>query len=55
MTASTGALPRVDHGERNDVECMDFMCKAWPIAFTSDSMIGKFEIVHAHDWLTPTP
>lgn len=45
---------RVDHGlSENDVECMDFMCKAMAHRFHEvTSMIGKFEIVHAHDWLT---
>jgi len=45
---------RVDHGlSDNDVECMDFMCKAMAHRFHEvTSMVGKFEIVHAHDWLT---
>lgn len=45
---------RVDHGlSENDVECMDYMCKAMAHRFHEvTSMIGKFEAVHAHDWLT---
>lgn len=45
---------RIDHGmSENDVECMDYMCKAMAHRFHEiTSMIGKFEIVHAHDWLT---
>ena len=45
---------RVDHGlSENDVECMDYMCKAMAHRFHEvTSMVGKFEIVHAHDWLT---
>ena len=44
---------RVDHGlSENFVECMDDMCKAMAHRFHEvTSMIGKFEIVHAHDWL----
>lgn len=44
---------RVDHGlSENDVECMDFMCKAMAHRFHQiTSMVGKFEVVHAHDWL----
>jgi glycosyltransferase involved in cell wall biosynthesis len=45
---------RVDHGlSENFVECMDYMCKAMAHRFHEvTSMIGKFELVHAHDWLT---
>lgn len=45
---------RVDHGlSENYVECMDYMCKAMAHRFHEvTSMIGKFELVHAHDWLT---
>jgi glycosyltransferase involved in cell wall biosynthesis len=45
---------RVDHGlSENFVECMDYMCKAMAHRFHDvTSMIGKFELVHAHDWLT---
>lgn len=45
---------RIDHGlSENFVECMDFMCKAIAHKFHEvTSMIGKFELVHAHDWLT---
>jgi glycosyltransferase involved in cell wall biosynthesis len=44
---------RVDHGlSENDVECMDFMCKAMAHRFYEVTrMIGNFELVHAHDWL----
>lgn len=44
---------RVDHGlSENFVECMDYMCKAMAHRFHEvTSMIGKFELVHAHDWL----
>lgn len=45
---------RVDHGlSENFVECMDFMCKSMAHKFHEiTSMIGNFELVHAHDWLT---
>jgi len=45
---------RVDHGlSENFVECMDYMGKAMAHRFHEvTSMIGKFELVHAHDWLT---
>lgn len=45
---------RVDHGlSENFVECMDWMCKAMAHKFSEiTNMIGKFELVHAHDWLT---
>src|SRR5512135_350301 len=45
---------RVDHGlSEHDVECMDYMCKAMAHRFYEiTSMIGHFELVHAHDWLT---
>jgi len=45
---------RVDHGvSENFVECMDWMCEAMAHRFHEvTSMIGKFELVHAHDWLT---
>jgi glycosyltransferase involved in cell wall biosynthesis len=44
---------RIDHGlSENFVECMDFMCKAMAHKFHEvTAMIGKFELVHAHDWL----
>ena len=43
---------RVDHGlSDNFVECMDYMCKAMAHRFHEvTSMIGKFELAHAHDW-----
>jgi glycosyltransferase involved in cell wall biosynthesis len=43
---------RVDHGlSDNSVECMDYMCKAMAHRFHEvTSMIGKFELTHAHDW-----
>lgn len=45
---------RIDHGlSENFVECMDYMCKAMAHKFHQiTSMIGKFELAHAHDWLT---
>lgn len=45
---------RVDHGlSENYVECMDYMCKAMAHRFHEvTSMIGRFELVHAHDWLS---
>jgi glycosyltransferase involved in cell wall biosynthesis len=45
---------RIDHGiSDNFVECMDWMCKAMAHRFYEvTSLIGKFELVHAHDWLT---
>ncbi len=45
---------RVDHGiSDNFVQCMDWMCQAMAHRFYEvTSMIGKFELVHAHDWLT---
>ena len=45
---------RVDHGlSENYVECMDYMGKAMAHRFYEiTSMIGHFELVHAHDWLT---
>ena len=45
---------RVDHGlSENFVECMDYMCKAMAHRFHEvTSMIGNFELVHAHDWLS---
>jgi glycosyltransferase involved in cell wall biosynthesis len=44
---------RIDHGlSENFVECMDYMCKAMAHKFHEvTSMVGKFELVHAHDWL----
>ena len=44
---------RVDHGlNENFVECMDYMCKAMAHRYHEiTSLIGKFELVHAHDWL----
>lgn len=45
---------RVDHGmSDNFVQCMDWMCQAMAHRFHEvTSMVGKFELVHAHDWLT---
>ncbi len=45
---------RMDHGlSENFVECMDFMCKAMAHKFHEiTSLIGNFELIHAHDWLT---
>ena len=45
---------RVDHGiSDNFVQCMDWMCQAMAHRFHEvTSLIGKFELVHAHDWLT---
>ncbi len=45
---------RVDHGiSENFVECMDYMCQAMAHRFHEvTSLIGKFELVHSHDWLT---
>jgi glycosyltransferase involved in cell wall biosynthesis len=45
---------RIDHGiSENFVECMDYMCKAMAHKFHEiTSMIGNFELIHAHDWLT---
>ncbi|MCU0838425.1 MAG: glycosyltransferase family 4 protein [Rhodospirillales bacterium] len=44
---------RVDHGlNENFVECMDSMCKSMAHRFYEvTKMIGKFELIHAHDWL----
>ncbi len=44
---------RVDHGwSENYVECMDYMCKVMAHRFHEvTSLVGKFELVHAHDWL----
>ncbi len=45
---------RIEHGlSDNFVESMDLMCKAMAHKFHEiTSMVGKFELVHAHDWLT---
>lgn len=45
---------RIDHGvSENFVESMDWMCKAMAHRFHEvTSFVGKFELVHAHDWLT---
>lgn len=45
---------RVDHGlSENDVECMDYMCKAMAHRFHEiTAMVGNFELTHAHDWLS---
>jgi len=45
---------RIDHGlSENFVESMDMMCKAMAHKFFEiTNMIGNFELVHAHDWLT---
>ena len=44
---------RVEHGlSENDVECMDYMCKSMAHRFHQvTTMIGNFELAHAHDWL----
>lgn len=45
---------RVDHGiSDNFVETMDWMCKAMVHRFSEVTrLIGKFELVNAHDWMT---
>jgi glycosyltransferase involved in cell wall biosynthesis len=45
---------RIDHGVNESfVESMNMMCKAMAHKFFElTSMIGNFELVHAHDWLT---
>jgi glycosyltransferase involved in cell wall biosynthesis len=45
---------RVDHGiSDNFVETMDWMCKAMAHRFSEVTrLIGKFELIHAHDWMT---
>jgi glycosyltransferase involved in cell wall biosynthesis len=45
---------RVDHGISNNfVQTMDWMCKALVHRFSEvTQLIGKFELVHANDWLT---
>ncbi|MBK8011866.1 MAG: glycosyltransferase family 4 protein [Deltaproteobacteria bacterium] len=45
---------RVDHGLAHDaVSTMDYMCKAMAHRFHEvTSMIGKFDLAHAHDWST---
>ncbi len=45
---------RIDHGiDYNFVECMDWMCKAMAHRFYEvTKMVGKFELAHAHDWMT---
>ncbi len=45
---------RIDHGlSENFVESMNMMCKAMAHKFFEiTNMIGNFELVHAHDWLT---
>src|SRR5512133_2963883 len=45
---------RVDHGVSNNfVEMMDWMCKALVHRFSEvTSLVGKFDLVHAHDWMT---
>ena len=45
---------RVDQGSNeDDVKYVDFLCKAIAHRFHEvTSMIGKFELAHAHDWLT---
>lgn len=44
---------RIDHSSsENDIERVDFMCKAMAHRFHEiTSMVGKFAVVHAHDWL----
>ena len=45
---------RIDQGVTyNFVQCMDWMCQAFAHRFHEvTKLIGKFELVHAHDWLT---
>jgi glycogen synthase len=45
---------RVDHGISDSfVETMDWMCKALVHRFSEvTSVIGKFELISCHDWLT---
>ncbi|HYQ92579.1 MAG TPA: glycosyltransferase family 4 protein [Candidatus Competibacteraceae bacterium] len=45
---------RVDHGlSENAAESMDWMCHAMAHRFSDiTAMIGHFDLVHAHDWLT---
>jgi glycosyltransferase involved in cell wall biosynthesis len=45
---------RVDHGISNNfVETMDWMCKALVHRFSEvTQLIGKFELIHANDWMT---
>lgn len=45
---------RVDHGiSDNIVETMDWMCKALVHRFSEvTNLIGKFELISCHDWLT---
>jgi len=45
---------RVDHGlSENFVESMNYMCQAMAHKYHEiTSMIGNFELTHAHDWLT---
>ena len=45
---------RVDHGiSDNFVESMDWMCKAMVHRFSEvTNLIGKFELVNCHDWMT---
>jgi glycosyltransferase involved in cell wall biosynthesis len=45
---------RVDHGiSDNFVETMDWMCKAMVHRFSEVTrLIGKFELINAHDWMT---
>lgn len=44
---------RVDHGvSTNFVETMDWMCKALAHRFSEvTSLIGKFDLMHVHDWM----
>ena len=45
---------RVNHSSNgNDVNAVDSLCKAIAHRFQEvTSMIGNFELAHAHDWLT---
>lgn len=45
---------RVDHGISNNfVETMDWMCKAMVHRFSEvTQLIGKFDLIHANDWMT---
>lgn len=45
---------RIDHGiSENFVESMDMMCRSMAQRFGEiTGMVGSFDLVHAHDWLT---
>lgn len=44
---------RVNHEHRDDfVDCMHKMCDAFSWSFgETEALVGKFDIVHAHDWM----